>query len=381
MSWVEWGLVAWSGAAGLWWLIALSLVAWRKDSPALPATIAEPPLTVFKPLPTGTTAAERVALAGAVESFLAQLEPGDELRVGVSEPEFAQWQPALTDWQRRYPAAALAILCRPQPVQRANPKIAWLEVLAPSARGDLWLWSDVDIVAPPGLLPALKRAARNSAGGAVTCAYCVRHVDSAAGMLDAAFVNAEFLPGALLLGRAGSLAFAFGAATLFRADDFRDRVNWDRLGAALADDYALGEALAPVALAPQLVETLALETTLAGALRHYYRWQKTIRWCRPASYAALLAILPLLGWAGLAVLAPTNPVAWLGLGLQWLLETTAVLLLCRAVRCRMSPGGWVALLAWPPIRALAWLAVWLPLPVTWRGAVRRWAKPRDAGIS
>ncbi len=376
MNAVAWVLVCWSGVATLWWLLAVGLVRSRKVSPTPPAGgSVSARLTIFKPLPVTSTAGERAALARALESFLAQLEPGDEMLVGLPESEAPQWQPMLDEWQRRRSAPRLVVVRQSPPRQRANPKIAWLEVLAHSAQGELWLWSDADIVAPPGLLAQLKGTLATAGTGAVTCPYCVRRADAAAAMLDAAFVNAEFLPGALLLGRRGSVDFAFGAATLFRAADFRAHVNWAALGATLADDYALGQRLRPVACAGLLVETLALERTGAGALRHYYRWQKTIRWCRPGSYAALLAILPLLGWLVFAALHPANPAAWLGVGGQWLSELAAVAALCLAVRCRMATGAWLALILWPPLRALTWLAVWLPLAVTWRGARQRWSRP------
>jgi hypothetical protein len=375
MNSVVWVLVGWSAAAMIWWLIAIWLV-WKERSSA-PRSDREPEstLTVFKSLPGGASSSERAALAGALQTFIAQLGPRDELLLGVPQDEAAFWQPQLASLEDHFPKERLRILRLPVPRQRANPKIAWLEQLASHARGELWLWSDADIVAPPGLLLALKAALAGADGGAVTCPYCVRQVGGAAAVLDAAFVNAEFLPGALLLGRLGTVDFAFGAATIFRAADFHARVTWEQLGAALADDYALGQQLKPVRLSGPMVETLALETTAAGALRHYYRWQKTIRWCRPGSYAALLAITPWLGWMTLACLRPADGLAWTGLAAQWAVEVLALVALCAALRCRVGPGAWPALALWPPLRAMTWLAVWLPLPVQWRGPMQQWSRP------
>jgi hypothetical protein len=332
-------------------------------------------VSIFKPLPSPTSPEERIALASAIESFLVQLEPAAELLIGLPESDAAVWQPFLEDWKRRFPGQRIRVCCESCPRQRANPKIAWLEKLAPMAQGEFWLWSDADIIVPRDFFRQLRRALAEAGDGAVTCPYCVRRVSVAPAVLDAAFVNAEFLPGALLLGRRSVVDFTFGAATIFRSEDFRRRVSWEELGGALADDYALGQQLKPVALRGPMVETLALETTISGALGHYYRWQKTIWWCRPGSYAALLAIMPLLGWGLFAALHPLDPVAWLGLGAQWSVEFAGVAALCLAVGCRMSPGAWAALILWPLIRALTWIAVWLPLPVRWRGAPQRWARP------
>jgi len=377
MSLMERALVVWSGVAAVWWLISVWLVNTRQDARQLsgPRESAVASVSIFKPLPSPTSPEERIALASAIESFLIQLEPGAELLVGLPTGDEAVWQPLLDEWKRRFPGQRIRVCCEPIPRQRANPKVAWLEKLAPVAQGEFWLWSDTDIVAPPDLLGQLRRALTEAGAGAVTCPYSVRRVPVAPAALDAAFVNAEFLPGALLLGRRGAVDFAFGAATIFRSEDFWQHVSWDELGAALADDYALGQQLKPVALRGPMVETLALETTISGALRHYYRWQKTIRWCRPGGYAALLSILPLPGWGLFAAAHSLDPMAWLGLGAQWAVEFAAVAALCRAVGCRMSPGAWAALFLWPPIRALTWMAVWLPLPVRWRGAPQRWSRP------
>jgi ceramide glucosyltransferase len=371
MSGVEWLLIFWSGAATTWWLLALWLVCSHEAPGRETSPETLPDLTVFKPLPSEMSGPERAALAEAVASFAGQLGLRDELLLGVPEAEIAHWR----RFAETCPTRGNLLVCGlPSRATRANPKVARLETLAPLARGALWLWSDADIVAPPNLLTDLKRALTRTGVGAVTCPYCVRRAGGMTAVPDAAFVNAEFLPGALLLGRLGSVEFAFGAATIFRAADFHARVSWERLGAALADDYALGQQLKPVVLAGPMVETLALETTVASAVSHYYRWQKTIRWCRPGSYAALLAVTPLLGWGVLAAVQSASGMAWLGFGLQWGIECVALGALCRAVRCRMSPGAWAALVLWPPLRALTWLAVWLPLAVTWRGVRQRWLR-------
>ena len=76
-------------------------------------------------------------------------------------------------------------------------------------------------------------------------------------------------------------------------------------GASLADDHELGRRPAPVIISRVVTETCALETQLGPALRHVYRWQKTIRWCRPGGFAALVAILPPC-WLGGLCAPPTD---------------------------------------------------------------------------
>ena len=297
--------------------------------------------------------------------------------IGVLDAEAADWAPVFKVWRSEFPGVTLIVCQHEKPRQRANPKVAWLEYLAEQAHGELWLWSDADIVAPAGCLDSLRQLLADSAAGAITSPYCVREIRSAPATLDALFVNAEFLPGARLLGRMGAVDFAFGAATMFRAADFRKRATWSDLGAALADDYVLGQRLQPVLMADELVETGAFESSWLAALRHYYRWQKTIRWCRPVSFAALLALQPLAGWAALAALRPGDDASWAGLATQWLFEAVVAGALFRRLGCRMPPQAWLTVALWPALRLACWLAVWLPLPVVWRGAMRHWTKPRQ----
>ena len=334
-------------------------------------------LSVFKPLPPTSTLGERAALASAIASFLPQLGVQDEMLIGVLDSEATEWAPIFSDWRSKFPGVTLIVRQHQKPRQRANPKIAWLEHLAEQAQGEFWLWSDADIVAPAGCLDALRQLLVDSGVGAVTCPYCVREIRSAPAALDALFVNAEFLPGARLLGRMGAVGFAFGAATMFRAADFRQRASWADLGAALADDYVLGQRLRPVLMAGELVETGAFESSWLAALRHYYRWQKTIRWCRPVSFAALLALQPLAGWAALAALRHGDAASWVGLAAQWIFEAVVAGVLFGRLGCRMPAQAWLTVALWPALRLACWLAVWLPLPVVWRGAVRHWTKPRQ----
>ena len=334
-------------------------------------------LTVFKALPPVSSEAARVAITEAVGSFVRELDADSELVLGLPRETEADWAPALAQWRRLDGGERLKVRVRPTPGQYANPKVSWLEVLSTEATGTLWLWSDADIIAPAGLLGHLRAelAAAAGAAHAVTAAYCVRRVTDLAGMADALFVNVEFLPGALLLGRLGTVRLSFGAAVLFRADDFSARVNWAKLGAILADDYVLGQRLAPVRISPQLVETTAIQPGLGAALRHLHRWQRTIRWCRPGSFAALLVVMPLLGWLAAVLIRPADVRSWQGMIGQIAVEALASAVLMLGVGARMPFRCWLAIAAWPLVRAAGWVTAWLPLPVTWGEGKAVWRRP------
>ena len=225
MSLVETLLAAWSVCAIGWWIFACWLVAAPNKRRDGLCRKQDATLTVFKPIPPASSPAERAVLASAVASFLPQLGPRDEMLIGVVESESAEWLPTFSAWREKFSGVRLIVCQRPEPRQRANPKNAWLEHLSAQARGELWLWSDADIVASAGGLDAMKQILTSTAVGAVTSPYCVREIRGAPEALDALFVNAEFLPGALLLARLGPVKFSFGAAVLFRAEEFRRRVS------------------------------------------------------------------------------------------------------------------------------------------------------------
>jgi ceramide glucosyltransferase len=371
-------LIVWTIAAFGWWATALVLLsgcARRRLSVALAA--GRPKVSLFKPLPPVSHEREREILSEAVGTFIRQLQPGDEMLVGVDIQAVPAWQSHLDRWRQRWPAAQINVVAQEVPSHCANPKIAWMQVLAPAAHGEIWLWSDTDVFAAPDFLDTICRRLATTGANAVTAPYRIQQADAAHEMLDTLFVNAEFLPGALLLDRLEQQDYAYGAATAFRAETFHNRCDWQQLGAALADDHTLGEQLQPVALADSLVSTVPILNGWGAAVRHYYRWHKTVRWCRPSGYAAMILLLPVLGWAGLAMFAPGHGFYLSGLAGVFLAETMVAVTACRLVGCRLPVTTWFGIVLWPFARPLVWLLVWLPFPVSWSGQKKTWSAPQQ----
>ena len=296
---VEAALLAWSALALAWWLISWRLVS--TDAAALTSRdetqgeeASARTLTVFKPLaPLG---AEELDPNG-LESFLTQLDARSDMLLGAHEADRARIEPWIARMGREFPQAALRVIWRNEPDSVANPKIAWLKILAPDATGELWLWSDADIVAPPHFLRAARAESATAGLRMLTWPYVIRDVVRPPAMLDALFVNAEFFPGVLLLRRLGTVDFGFGAAMLFARDEFERTVEWSQLGAALADDFVLGQKLQPVSIGRTVLSTRADVLTWRAALLHYLRWSKTVRWNRPGGTAGRLSSCPRwVGW-------------------------------------------------------------------------------------
>jgi len=374
---VEAALLAWSGLALAWWLISWRLVSADAASTssfreAHTNGLSARALTVFKPLaPLGRDEFDPRGL----ESFLAQIDGRSELLLGVHEADRARVEPWLARVNRDFPSASLRVIWRDEPDSVANPKVAWLRILASHATGELWLWSDADIVAPPGFLRAARAEYAASGARMLTWPYVVREMTQPPALLDALFVNAEFFPGVLLLRRFGPVDFGFGAAMLFARDDFARAIEWPRLGAALADDFALGQKLQPVRIGRAVLSTRADVLTWRAALLHYLRWSKTVRWNRPGGTAARLVILPVLGWMTLIVCRPSDSFGWIGLAVMMQMDVLFAALICRCVGCRLRLGGLMTAELWSLGRALVWLIGWLPWPVVWSG--RSWWHPID----
>ncbi len=387
--------MAWSVVGLAWWLTAWRLAAASRDgsrgrlrpvaAPSPDPASSQPLfLTIFKPLPP--LGAKGLGIeAEALASFISQLDDQSELLLGVHEADRTAVDPFVEAMRLAHPSARLRIVIRPGEsgagLGTANPKIAWQRILAPEARGDLWFWSDADIVAPPDFLSRARLEldqARREGIRMVTFPYVVRSIPAMPALFDALFVNVEFHPGVLLLrelGR-GGVDFGLGAGMLFRREDFYREADWDRLEGSLADDFVLGQMLRPVRIGRA---TLVSSPDVAGwaeAWQHYLRWQKTVCWCRPGGFAAQILILPVLGWLAAVALQPGNIFAWAGLFSMIQAEVFFAESLCREAGCRLRLRDLPLVEAWSLLRVAVWVSCWLPWPVTWRQ--RRWWSPRAA---
>ena len=368
-------LAVWSAAGVAWWLTSWWLVRTdqRVKAPPTPAAFRRS-ITIFKPLPPlGARGIEIVARG--VESFVAQLDPESEMLLGVHKADRDRVAPLIEELQARYPKAQVRVIYRSEPDRVANPKIAWQIYLAPHASGDLWLWSDADIVAPPQFVQAARDEFAKCGAAMLTFPYVMGTVARPSALFEAFFVNADFYPGVVLLRKMGAVDFGLGAAMLFEREEFQKRVDWNELGAFLADDFQLGQRLRPVRIGTVTLETVAGERAWPDALRHDLRWAKTIRWSRPGGFFARLLVLPVLGWLLAVATHPAQILAWAGLVGMIQADVLAAAAICREVGCRLKGRDMVILECWSLWRIVAWLLAWMPGRVSWTGRI--WRRPRE----
>ena len=162
---------------------------------------------------------------------------------------------------------------------------------------------------------------------------------------------------------------------LFERKTFLERVTWREIGAALSDDFYLGQKLQPVRIAKSTLTTVAGARTWQDARLHDLRWSRTIRWNRPSGSAARILILPVLGWLVAVALHPLNGSVWAGLAVMTQIDVFFAFLLVRKAGCQLMVHNLLGLEAWSIWRVLLWFLSWLPgSTVIWSGKI--WHGPR-----
>lgn len=369
---MNWELILWiwTSVSVAWWAIAFVLVVTAKSQGRGAEPTDSRRITVFKPLPRLLDPKGFAHFDDCIESFVADLDANSELLIGCHLPDEPLLQDFVQRMRKRYPDADVNLVAHANPNRYTHPKVSWLHILARHATGELWLWSDSDIFAPPGTIRSLRTDFAATQARLVTSPYIINRGGNSAELLDALYVNMEHYPGVVLLDHLNQTRFALGAGMLFEAEDLRREVEWDVLGGCLSEDFYLGQTLGPVHVASMRLSTKPSVEDWPRAIGHYMRWQKTIRWCRPGAYAAQLSVLPILGWLSWLLLQPAHPTAWLGFLTVLAADGVAALQIARVLKC---PIGWRRLHAiplWSLMRGLSWLICWLPWPVVWRG--RKW---------
>lgn len=360
----------------IWWSVSfLSVLSFLKQRPLAQPKKSLEPLSLFKPLPPFKNEEQLTRIVNCLESFIDQLLPQDEILFYCQIEEQGYWLEKAKIWEERVKGLRCKVIVSYPRNQKnfANLKVSALSELAPHATQALWWWSDADITAPEGTVSRLREEFSEMSATLLTAPYVLPCVEKSSDWLDAFFIHAELLPGITYLAKKKQIKFACGASLLFYKQDFLEKISWEKLGAALADDHFLGQHLGSVQLSNCLMQTEPSEVTMPASWAHYLRWQKTVRWCQPAGFAGLLILQPfwltVLAWGlgcpfiyvfGFMILLFFLEALWVSLVFKKLKITTT------------SSVFWVAPL-WSITRSVTWLLCWLPLPVYWCG--KKWCKP------
>jgi ceramide glucosyltransferase len=195
----------------------------------------------------------------------------------------------------------------------ANRKVNKLARLAREATNEVVVLTDGDVRVGPNFLREVVAPLVDENTGAVTSFYRAMAERNLWAELEAVGASSDFFAGVLMAGWTEGIHFGLGASIATTKKWIGKMGGFEAIAGTLADDYEFGNRIAKaggaVVLSREAVWTMYPAQTLQGFWKHQLRWARTIRICRPWSYAGLL-LTQGLPWALLvALVAPARWVA------------------------------------------------------------------------
>lgn len=316
-----------AGIGGAFYLLIAKLLVRRFVALDRHEPRGEPPVTILKPL-----CGAEPSLYENLLSFCKQKYGRYQVVFGVRDADDAAIvivRKLIAD----LPGQDLSLVVNPA-VHGTNFKISNVMNMMPSATHDILIVADSDMCVSPDYLRHVVGSLQQPGIGLVTCLYTGRPTPGFWSRLGAMFVNHVFLPAVLVGGVTGKRQDCFGATMALTRETLNAVGGFEMLKDHLADDHALGAAVArlggKIALAPEIVGTIIHEPSARAMWSHELRWARTTRMIEPIAFAASILMYPmqlaLVGWL-LSLLGGHFTAAAVGV----LLFTT----LCRAVNVRV----------------------------------------------
>lgn len=353
------------GLIGCLYMVAATVTLRRFFARARSAPRRADGVTILKPL----HGAEPL-LADNLATFLEQDHDGPiQLLCGVQRPD----DPAIAvvdGLRARFPGARIDLVVDAT-THGANRKVANLINMTPQIAHDVIVLSDSDMVASPGYLAGILAALDRPGVGAVTIVYNGRGDAGFWSVMLAAGLSWLFTLG-VVFGAAWRLARpCMGSTIAVRRGTLAAMGGFFAFADVLADDYAIGEAVAArgltVAVPPMLVTHASTERDFGEMWRHELRWGATVREVAPVRYLLGVVAVP-LPFALLSIAFHPVPGAVLA-GFALLVRLAAAVASDRIAGRRTAPY-WLL-----PLRDCLTLAVFIASltvrSVEWRGATLR----------
>jgi ceramide glucosyltransferase len=292
-------------AAPLVYYIAATLAAWRFFNRERARKIAPyaPDVSLLKPV--------RGVDFGSYEnfaSFCLQEYAEYEILFGVRDDA----DPAVPLIQRliaEFPQRRITLFVGAERIG-ANRKVNMLARLAHEARHEILVLTDGDIRVSPGYLREVVAPFADRRVGAVTSFYRGIAENNLGAKLEAIGAGSDFFAGVLMANWMEGLTFGLGASIVTTKKWVARIGGFAAIADMLADDYELGHRIAnaggAVLLSREAVWTMYPAQTALGFWQHQVRWARTVRLCRPFSFAGLIFTHG-LPWALLASLIAPAP--------------------------------------------------------------------------
>ena len=195
----------------------------------------------------------------------------------------------------------------------ANRKVNKLIRLAREAQHEILVLTDGDVRVGPGYLREVIAPFADAKVGAVTSFYRAIAEKSLGAELEAIGASSDFFAGVLVSEWKEGMTFALGASIVTTKHWLGKIGGFEAIADMHSDDYELGHRIAKaggeVLLSREGVWTMYPAQTARGFWEHQVRWARTVRLCRPLSYAGLIFTHG-LPWALLAAcIAPSKWIA------------------------------------------------------------------------
>jgi ceramide glucosyltransferase len=341
------------------------VAAWsfKRTRPVSDAAGFAPPVSILKPL-HGVDFASYENYA----SFCHQHYPEYEILFAVNE----KTDPAAEVVERLiadFPQREIKLLIGAE-YFGANRKVNSLARLAREARHEILALSDGDVRVTPQYLQNVVAPLQDPAVGAVTSFYRGIAQKNLGAEFEAIGAASGFFPGVLMAVWTEGVKFALGASIATTKTWLQKIGGFEDIAPFLADDYEIGRRVAAaggrVVLSHETVWTMYPAQTARSFWDHQLRWSRTVRLCRPGSYAALLFTQG-LPWAILAALiAPRAWMAFAWLASYLVLRLTMAWIVGVSVVKDQVLRRRIALVPlWDALHFVVWLASFTSNHIVW----------------
>jgi ceramide glucosyltransferase len=261
----------------------------------------------------------------------------------------------------------------------ANGKINNLANMVAAARHDVLILSDSDMAVPRDYLATVVGALAGPGVGAVTCAYRGRADAGGWSRLSAGCISYVGLPGVIVGYVSGMAQPCMGSTIALTCETLRTIGGFERFAEVLADDYAIGKAVAEtgqrIEIPPVLLVHGCSERSLAALWRQKLRWSATIRGVALTRHLGSIVTYPL----PLALLAAmfVPAVALPAMLASFVIRLALAMVVDSRAKERSAPY-WM-LPAIECIEFLAFAGSFLARKIDWRGS--RLTMQRDGRIA
>lgn len=309
-------------------------------------------------------------LAANLRSFMDVDYPHKEYVFGVTTPDDAALA-AISQMISEYPGAQVRQTIGDEP--SSNRKVGkLLRMLRQPPSSDILVMSDADVRVDRDYLRRIAGEMEDAKVGMVTCLYKgIAPQGSLGARLEACFINADFVPTALLSNWFTPMRHAFASTVAVRQTTLREAGGLDSVKNCYGDDFALARRVAAagyeIRLSSSVVSMTAERMSFRDFWDHQMRWAMVDRKIRPVSQFRMLINGPF--WALALLIASGLAWPWIAAALATLAArwAMAVLTLKQVLHLPLR----LADLALTPLKDLLMQAVWICSlagdTVEWRG--------------